>query len=201
MPSKSENIITEDNCGPNWPPQHNPEDVPGLAKCRSEEDKDADYPCTSTRNMNWFLNTLNECFAQPNVIVNQNNFLDVLQNSHLYKGTSTGKIIVGILLASLTTTLLTPIPPKPQLAIPMLQTSGVRLSTLFDDPLKGNIINSIKREQNKSTLQKLPDKKNEKILKRHKRQEDCLSARVQYEGNQIHLKVCHETPFERSLFF
>jgi len=75
-----------DNCGSNWPEQHNVDDIPGLAPCLEEKDKDEDFPCTTTKNINWFLNTMNDCFSQSNVLFNQDNFIDVLGNSQYYKG-------------------------------------------------------------------------------------------------------------------
>ena len=78
--------ITLDNCGSNWPEQHNVDDVSGLAPCLEEKDKDKNFPCTTTKNINWFLNTMNDCFSQSNVIFNQDNFIGVLGNSQYYKG-------------------------------------------------------------------------------------------------------------------
>ena len=73
---------TIDNCSANWPLQHNVDDVQGLAPCLGEEDRNENFPCTSTKN----INTMNECFSQSNVIFNHNNFIDVLDNSQFYNG-------------------------------------------------------------------------------------------------------------------
>ena len=72
------------NCGPNWPYKHTDNDVTGLAPCLTKEDMEENFPCSSTRNINWFLNTMNDCFSESNIIVNQDNFMDVLGNSHFY---------------------------------------------------------------------------------------------------------------------
>ena len=77
---------TVNNCGPNWPFKHTDNDVPGLAPCLTEKDMEENFPCSSTRNINWFLNTMNDCFSESNIIVNQDNFMDVLDNSHFYNG-------------------------------------------------------------------------------------------------------------------
>ena len=84
-PTLSKNI-TIHNCGPNWPHQHTKSETPGKVPCLTGEDVDENFPCSSTRNINWFLNTLNDCYAQSNIIVNQNNFMDVLGNSKYYNG-------------------------------------------------------------------------------------------------------------------
>ena len=77
---------TLNNCGENWPIQHNVDNVQGLSPCLREEDRNENFPCTSTKNINWFLNTMNECFSQSNVIFNHSNFIDVLDNSQYYNG-------------------------------------------------------------------------------------------------------------------
>ena len=57
-----------------------------MAPCLTKEDMEENFPCSSTRNINWFLNTMNDCFAESNVIMNQDNFMDVFGNAHYYNG-------------------------------------------------------------------------------------------------------------------
>ena len=89
--------ITADNCGPDWPYQYTENDVPGRAPCLTKEDIDDSFPCSSTNNINWFLNTLNDCYAESNIMFNQDNFVDVFSNKKYYKGKETHSIIFSLL--------------------------------------------------------------------------------------------------------
>ena len=102
-------------------------------------------------------------------------------------GTSTGTVIVGILLAGLTTSLLVPIPPKPQYLPPQLKPSSgpysIPISKLLESIYSRNDKQS--KQQKEEFHERLMEDSFKKPLKRKKRQSDCVSVRSEYEGKYI----------------
>ena len=102
-------------------------------------------------------------------------------------GTSTGTVIVGILLAGLTTSLLVPIPPKPQHLPPQLKPSSgpysIPISKLLESLYSRNDKQS--KQPKEEFHERLMEDRFKKPLKRKKRTSDCVSVRSEYEGKHI----------------